>query len=133
MSDRAKTSPTVELGRLGQIGMTAHDIDRAEGFYRDVLGMRFLFRAGDLVFFDCEGVRLMLSQPESPDLDHAGSILYFIAADIHATFRALTDLGVQFIDEPHLVARMPDHELWMAFFRDSEDNTLALMSEIPSA
>lgn len=117
------------LGPIGQISMNAHDIERATAFYADVLKVKRLFRAGDLSFFDCGGVRLMLSKPEAPEFDHPGSVLYFRVGDIEATHQELAGRGVTFIGEPHLIARMPDHELWMAFFKDSEGNTLALMSE----
>jgi methylmalonyl-CoA/ethylmalonyl-CoA epimerase len=116
------------LGPIGQISMRALDIDRATAFYRDTLGVPFLFRAGTLSFFNCGGVRLMLSPPE-PDFDHPGSVLYFTVTDIAATHAALSARGVTFLRGPHLIARMPDHELWMAFFRDSEHNTLAIMEE----
>jgi methylmalonyl-CoA/ethylmalonyl-CoA epimerase len=118
------------LSPIGQISMTAHDIDRATAFYRDTLGVRFLFSAGAMSFFDCDGVRLMLGLPSSPEYDHPGSVLYFKVDDIAAVHGALAGRGVQFKGLPHLVARMPDHELWMAFFDDSEGNTLALMSEV---
>lgn len=120
------------LGTIGQISMRATDLPRAVAFYRDVLGVRHLFDAGpDLSFFDCGGVRLMLSKPEK-EFDHPGSVLYFRVDDIHAAHRILSGRGVQFIDAPHLIARLPDHELWMSFLHDSEGNTLALMSEIRS-
>jgi methylmalonyl-CoA/ethylmalonyl-CoA epimerase len=81
-------------------------------------------------FFDCQGVRLMLGIPSAPEYDHPGSVLYFKVPDINASYAVLVGRGVQFKGLPHLVARMPDHELWMAFFDDSEGNTLALMSEV---
>ena len=114
--------------QLSQIAMTAREMDRATAFYADVLGLKLLFRAGELSFFDLGGVRLMLAKPE-PMFDHPGSILYFKVEDIAARHAELTAKGVNFIDEPHLIARMPDHELWMTFFRDTEGNTLALMAE----
>ena len=120
------------LGPIGQIAMIAKDVDRATSFYKDRLGLPFLFRFGDLSFFDCGGTRLMLSLPEGAQFDHAGSVLYFKVDDIRATHRALAGRGVVFTDDPHLIARMPDHELWMAFFNDTEGNTLALMSELRS-
>ena len=83
-----------------------------------------------LSFFDCGGVRLLLSAPEEPEFEHANSILYFPVDDLQGAYRALAARGVRFTDEPHLIAEMPDHELWMAFFEDSEGNTLALMSEV---
>ncbi len=129
-------APTTEFGlaQIGQISMTAHDVDRATAFYRDKLGMRHLFSAPPkLSFFDCGGVRLMLSAPEKPEFDHPGSVLYFKVGDIQAAHRTLVSRGVGFEDEPHLIARLPSHDLWMAFFRDSENNLLALMSEVPSA
>jgi methylmalonyl-CoA/ethylmalonyl-CoA epimerase len=115
--------------QIGQIAMNARDVDRATTFYSDVLGLKLLFRAGALSFFDCGGVRLMLSAPEKPEFDHPGSVLYFKVDDIDASHRDFKARGVEFIDTPHLIARMPDHELWMTFFRDTEGNTLALMCE----
>ena len=117
------------LGPIGQISMNAHDVERAASFYADTLKLPLLFRAGDMAFFDCGGVRLMLSRPEKPEYDHPGSVLYFKVQDIEARHGELSDRGVIFLGEPHLIARMPDHELSMAFFRDSEGNTLALMEE----
>ena len=114
--------------QIGQISMRALDVDRATTFYRDVLGLPHLFRAGTLSFFDCGGIRLMLSNPE-PDYDHPGSVIYFKVEDIEARHSELIARGVEFIGKPHLIARMPDHELWMAFFKDTEGNTLALMCE----
>jgi predicted enzyme related to lactoylglutathione lyase len=124
------TTPAVGLNAIGQIAMNATDIPRAVAFYRDTLGMRFLFEAPPkMAFFDCAGVRLMLSLPETPDYDHPGSVLYFRVDDIDQAHAQLSDRGVSFLDKPHLIARMPDHELWMSFFKDSEGNTLALMAE----
>jgi methylmalonyl-CoA/ethylmalonyl-CoA epimerase len=119
------------LSQIGQIAMVVRDLDRAVAFYRDVLGMKLLFQAPPkLAFFDCGGVRLMLDVPEEPEFDRPGSILYYKVDDIQEAWAILRDRGVEFRDEPHLVARMPDHEIWMTFFRDSEGNTLALMSEV---
>jgi methylmalonyl-CoA/ethylmalonyl-CoA epimerase len=125
-----QTGQATRLGPIGQIAMNARDVPRAVQFYRDALGLPLLFEAPPkMAFFDCDGVRLMLSLPESDQYDHPGSILYFRVPDIEAAHGALSARGVAFADAPHLVARMPDHELWMTFFRDSEGNTLALMSE----
>ena len=118
------------LSQIGQIAVVVHDLERAVAFYRDALGVPLQFRVPHLAFFDCAGVRLMLSAPEKPEHDHPGSILYFKVADLHGAHATLQSRGVSFIDAPHLIARMPDHELWMAFFEDSEGNTLALMSEV---
>ncbi|HXM95124.1 MAG TPA: VOC family protein [Candidatus Dormibacteraeota bacterium] len=121
------------LARIGQIAINAHDVDRATAFYRDVLGLRHLFRAGQLSFFDCGGVRLMLDKAEKPEFDHPSSILYFQVGDIQAAFQRLKSAGAKFEDQPHLLTRMPQHDLWMTFFRDTEGNLLALMSEVPHA
>jgi methylmalonyl-CoA/ethylmalonyl-CoA epimerase len=123
------TAPDIKLSKIGQISMNAKDIARATAFYRDRLGLPYLFSAGTLAFFDCGGTRLMLGPAESPEFDHAGSVLYFNVPDIEAAYGAMRQRGVVFIGEPHLIAKMPDHELWMAFFHDSEDNTLAIMAE----
>jgi predicted enzyme related to lactoylglutathione lyase len=119
------------LARIGQIAINAHDVDRATAFYRDVLGLPHLFRAGPLSFFDCGGVRLMLDKPEKAEFDHPSSIIYFQVGDIQTAHRRLKDAGAKFEDEPHVLARMPKYDLWMTFFRDSEGNLLALMSEVP--
>jgi len=124
-------SLNVGISRLGQVQIRAHDIERAAAFYQGVLGLKLLFKAPPgLAFFDCGGVRLMIDRPEKAEFDHPSSILYFTVPDIQAAHAQLKQSGVRFEDEPHLIARMPDHDLWMAFFRDPEDNLMALMSEV---
>src|SRR3712207_5095667 len=119
------TTPPLQLDQIGQIAINVRDLQRAVAFYRDTLGMHFLFQApGGLAFFDCGGVRLMLGVAEKPEFSHPASILYYKVDDIAAAHQTLTARGVAFIDEPHLIARMPTHELWMTFFRDSENNVL---------
>jgi methylmalonyl-CoA/ethylmalonyl-CoA epimerase len=120
-----------KLARIGQIAINAHDVDRATAFYRDALGLTHLFRAGQLSFFDCGGVRLMLDKAEKPEFDHPSSILYFQVGDIQATYKRLSEGGAKFEDTPHVIAQMPKYDLWMTFFRDTEGNLLALMSEVP--
>jgi len=124
---------SLALSAIGQIAMPVRDPVRAAAFYRDVLRLPFLFAAPPLAFFDCGGVRLMLTVPESAQHDHPGSILYFRVADIAAAHAELTLRGARFEGAPHRVARLPDHELWLAFFDDGEGNTLALMGEVPLA
>ena len=119
------------LSRIGQIAINVHDVDRATAFYRDVLGLAHLFRAGQLSFFDCGGVRLMLDKAEKPEFDHPSSIIYFQVGDIQAAHRRIKDAGAKFEDQPHVIAHMPKYDLWMTFFRDTEGNLLALMSEVP--
>jgi len=121
----------IGISRLGQIAINAHDVERAAAFYQDVLGLPLLFKAPPgLAFFDCGGVRLMLSRPDKPELDHPSSILYFAVPDIRGAHEKMKAQGVRFEDEPHLIAKMPTHDLWMTFFRDSENNLLGLMSEV---
>jgi predicted enzyme related to lactoylglutathione lyase len=120
------------LERIGQISINVHDVPRAVRFYRDTLELRLLFEAPPkMAFFDSGGVRLMLSLPEKPEFDHPGSVLYFKVPDIQASHRTLKERGVIFEAEPHPVARLETHELWLSFFRDTEGNLLALMSEVP--
>lgn len=119
------------LSRIGQISIRVHDLDRAVIFYRDALGMQFLFEAPGMAFFQCGAVRILLGAAEQPEFDHPASILYFNVDDIHSAYKTLTARGVEFRGEPHVVHRAQDHDLWMAFFHDSEDSTLALMAEMP--
>lgn len=127
-------NPTVaETGfsRVGQIAINAHDVERAAAFYQQKLGLKLLFKVPPgLAFFDCGGVRLMLTRPSKPEFDHPSSILYFVVPDIQAAHARMKEGEVGFEQEPHLVAKMPDHDLWMAFFRDSEGNLMGLMSEV---
>lgn len=123
---------TFGLSTIRQIAVNAHDIERATAFYRDKLGMKHLFSVPpQLAFFDCDGVRLMLSLPAKPEFDHAGSILYFKVDDIQQAVATLTERGVTFVEKPAIVADMGSYDLWIASFRDSEGNLLALMSEVP--
>ncbi|MBL0140977.1 MAG: VOC family protein [Betaproteobacteria bacterium] len=118
------------LESIGQISINVKDTDRARAFYRDVLGLKHLFDAGpNLAFFLCGGVRLMLSTASKPEYDHPGSIIYYKVSGLAATHDSIVAKGATFEAGPHLVATMPDHELWMAFLRDSEGNLLALMEE----
>ena len=125
-------APEFGLGQIGQIAVPVTDIDRAIAFYRDTLGMLFLFAAPPgLGFFDCGGVRLMLDSPAKAQAGRS-SVIFYMVDDLNAAHQTLCDRGVAFEAAPHLVAPMPDHELWMAFFRDPDRNLLAMMSEVRS-
>jgi methylmalonyl-CoA/ethylmalonyl-CoA epimerase len=118
------------LNEIGQVAITISDLDRAVAFYRDVLGLKHLFSAPPgLAFFAAGSLRLMLSRPEKPDSEKFSSALYFKVAEIERAHDALASRGLTFEAAPHRVAKMPDHELWMAFFRDPDRNLLALMCE----
>jgi len=127
----SSTGASFGLSRIGQVAVPVNDIERAIAFYRDTLGMRFLFRAPPgLGFFDCAGVRLMLDAPAKAQAGNSSSIIYYAVPDLQAAFDTLATRGVRFEAKPHLIAKLPDHELWMAFFRDPDENLLALMSEL---
>ena len=120
------------LSQIGQIFVNVKDLDRAIAFYRDILGMTFLFQAPpNMAFFDCGGVRIMLGIADRPELDHPASIIYYKVDDIQKVAEVFKARGVEFILDPHLVAPMPTYDLWLADFKDSESNILALMSEVP--
>jgi methylmalonyl-CoA/ethylmalonyl-CoA epimerase len=119
------------LSSIGQISINVHDLKKAVAFYRDTLGMKYLFEAGDLAFFDCGGIRLMLGLPDKPEFDHPSSIIYYRVADIQRSYELLMSRGVNFEEKPVLIARLQDHDLWLASFRDVDNNLLALMSEVP--
>lgn len=121
----------IQLKRIGQIAINVRDVPKAVAFYRDVLGLTFLFELPTMGFFDCGGIRLMLSKAESPEFDHRASLIYYLCDNIQQTYESLVQNNVDVVSEPRLVAPMPDHDLWMAFFRDPDQNTLALMSEVP--
>jgi methylmalonyl-CoA/ethylmalonyl-CoA epimerase len=121
----------IGITRLGQVLVNVKDVERAAAFYEQKLGLKLLFKAPPgLAFFDCSGVRLMLERAEKPEFDHPSSLLYFAVPDIQAAYGKLKEEGVSFEDEPHRIAKMPTHDLWMTFFRDSEANLMALMSEV---
>ena len=122
---------TPGITRLGQIQIRTKDVERAADFYEKVLGLKLLFKAPPgLAFFDCNGVRLMLDRPEKSEFDHASSILYFAVPNIQSAYAGMKEKGVTFVDEPHMIAKLPDHDLWMTFFRDTEGNLMGLMSEV---
>jgi len=119
-----------KLGPVRQIGLAVRDLARATAFYRDTLGLPLLFQVPNLAFFDLHGIRLMLSPGEGQPIEPHGTVLYYLTADLPAAFAVLKDRGVKIVREPHLIAKMPDHELWMAFLEDPEGNLFAMMSEV---
>ena len=121
----------IALNQIGQVIVTVDDVDAAEKFYGEVLGLRKLYRFGNLSFFDCAGVRLLVEKGNTQPFTPKSSILYFRISDITLAYRELKERGVDFIDEPHLVAPMEDHDLWMVFFNDPAGNLHALMNEAP--
>jgi catechol 2,3-dioxygenase-like lactoylglutathione lyase family enzyme len=121
---------SIDWQGVGQIAIVVHDLELQVAFYRDTLGLPLLFQIPNSAFFQAGAVRLMLSLPEKPEFDHPPSILYHKVGDIQAAHRTLAGRGVRFESAPHFLAKMPDHELWMAFFYDPEGNLMALMSEV---
>ncbi|MEO8758304.1 MAG: VOC family protein [Devosia sp.] len=122
----------MSLSQIGQIALAVSNIEIAETFYERTLGLRKLYRYGDLAFFDCAGVRLMLSPPENGKAVEPGqTIIYFRVADIALSVKELEAKGVSFITQPHLIAPMPDHDLWMADLRDPDQHLIVLMMEGP--
>jgi methylmalonyl-CoA/ethylmalonyl-CoA epimerase len=120
------------LNQIGQIFVNVKDLDRAVDFYRDILGMTFLFQAPpNMAFFDCGGIRLLLGTADRPEINHPASVIYYKVEDIERVYEVFDARGVEFIVKPHLVAPMPTYDLWLADFKDSEGNILALMSEVP--
>ena len=119
------------LNQIGQIARAVSDVDRAEKFYEEVLGLRKLYRFGTLVFFDCAGVRLLLDKPEDGSAITPQGAIYFRVPDISIAVADLAKKGAPFIDKPHLIAPMPDHDLWMTFIRDPDGHLIGLMMEAP--
>ena len=125
---------TFVIQNIGQIVVNVHKFEEAVNFYRDTLALKFLGQTEQepyMAFFDCDGTRLMLAVPTSEEYDHPSSIIYYRVPDIHAAHQVLLAKGVIFDQDPHSVGRLENVDVWMAFFRDPDDNTLAIMCDIP--
>ncbi|MGD7023011.1 VOC family protein [Rossellomorea vietnamensis] len=118
------------IQKIGQIGVPVQDIDRALEFYKEKLGLSLLYNTDSMAFLQCSGLRIMLTLPEKEEFAQASSVIYFEVNDIKASWEQLKEKGVAFTDEPHIVAKMGQTETWMTFFKDTENNTHALMSEV---
>ena len=126
MSGQGNTSSPA----IGQVAITVADVGSALGFYRDILGLTFLFSAGpQLAFLDAGGVRVMLTTPQGAGAVGANSTLYFRTTGIEAAHAAMVARGATNERAPQLAARMPDHELWIGFLRDPDGNLVGLMEE----
>jgi methylmalonyl-CoA/ethylmalonyl-CoA epimerase len=123
------SSVAVQLKDIMQVALTVADVAQAKQFYGDVLGMKFLFEAGTMAFFRCGGVRVLIGAGETKP---SGTVVYFRVPDLQGAHASLREKGVEFTEEPHMVARMPDHDLWLAFIRDPSGNLLGLMEERPA-
>ncbi|MBS4189983.1 VOC family protein [Bacillus sp. FJAT-49705] len=121
---------TNTIQKVGQIGVPVKDLEKAISFYKNQLGLPLLFSTDSMAFFECNGLRLLLSLPEKEEFAHSSSVIYFQVENIKKAYEDLIDKGVSFIDEPHVVAKIGDTETWMTFFKDSEDNTHALLCEV---
>ncbi|MGM7702566.1 VOC family protein [Pseudalkalibacillus sp. Hm43] len=120
----------LSLNEIGQINLNVKNVEEAVCFYRDTLGLPLLFSMENMAFFNCNGIRLMLSVPEDESFNHPGSVIYFKTENLQGTYEQFREEGVAFTSRPHMVADMGQYELWMAFFKDLDGNVLALMSEI---
>jgi methylmalonyl-CoA/ethylmalonyl-CoA epimerase len=125
------SSDGFSLSEIGQIALTVGNIEEATAFYRDVLGMPFLFEVPGMSFFQCGDTRLLLGESESEQQSAGSSILYYRVDDIDAAHETLKQRGVEFVRDPVLTHKAEDHELWLAFFNDLDGHTLALMCEKP--
>jgi methylmalonyl-CoA/ethylmalonyl-CoA epimerase len=124
-------TPFNGLSDIGQIAITVGDVAKATVFYRDVLGLKFLFPAGpNMAFFAAGSVRIMLTTPQGAGAVGKNSILYFKVTDIATAHATIVARGAEAASQPRMIARMPDHELWMAAVRDPEGNVVELMSEV---
>ena len=123
----------MQITSIGQIAVAVSDIDRAQNFYQDTLGLSFLFAAPPgLAFFDCNGTRLMLTTLNGDIKDHHTSVIYYKVEDLDTAVRHLRSQNIDFEQEPQLVAQMPDHDLWMGFIRDPDSNLIGIMAELAS-
>jgi len=127
---RPASTTEFALSRIGQIYVPVQDLARATRFYRDILGMTFLFEVPGMAFFDCGGIRLMLGTPEDKSAARPATIIYYLVEDIQDAYATLKGRGAHFEREPHFLAKLATGDLWMTFLRDSEDNMLGLQSEV---
>ncbi|MDP4553018.1 VOC family protein [Alkalihalobacillus macyae] len=118
------------INRVSQIGIPVQKMERAVQFYKEFLELQLLFETNTMAFFNCDGLRLLLSLSENETFANKSSIVYFEVDEIETTYTRLQKNGVQFLGKPHVVAKMDDTETWMAFFQDSEQNTHAIISEV---
>jgi methylmalonyl-CoA/ethylmalonyl-CoA epimerase len=130
--NESPTPGAVHFDTIGQIAITVSDLAKSKDFYLNTLGMKFLFDAGNMAFFQCGDIRFMIGSSDQSE-PRGGTILYFKVQNIQETHAALTEQGVVFPQAPHLVAKMPGHDLWMAFLKDRDGNILGMMSEVPRA
>ena len=121
----------LNLSQIGQIALAVIDVDRSEAFYEKIVGLRKLYRFGDLTFFDCAGVRLMFEKATDAQNFRPQGCIYFRCADIVLAMAELRGRGAVFTHGPDLIAKMDDHDLWMGFFTDPDGHTLAVMQEAP--
>lgn len=117
------------LGEVAQVAVTITNIDASTNFYRDTLGLNHMFTAGNMAFFDCGNLRLLLGLAEDGKQATGGSVLYFRVSDIEAAYNALVANEVQIERPPTATHRTEEYELWLAFFRDPDGNLLALFEE----
>jgi methylmalonyl-CoA/ethylmalonyl-CoA epimerase len=118
--------------QLAQVALQVEDLPRSVAYYRDVLGLKLLFEVPNLAFFDIGGVRLMLSAA-AQEGERQESVLYYKVDDLNSSYEALLGRGAKNESAPHLIARMPDHDLWMAFLRDPDNRLVGLMAEVKPA
>ena len=123
-------STEFSISKVGQISVRAKDIERATVFYRDTLGLKHLFKTSNISFFDCGGVNLFITIPENAELDHPSSIIYFDVEDIQKAFKTLSERGVKFEEKPNVVGQLGNLDVWIAIFRDSENNLMGLRSMV---
>ena len=127
-------SANIEVEKIGQIAIAISDLKKSVQFYQDILGLELLFEVPTgLAFFDCGGTRLMLTTLQGKEEDHHTSTIYYKVSDIHSTTQLLQNKGVTFEREPQLAAKMADHELWIGFLRDPDNNLVGIMAELPLA
>lgn len=119
---------------VGQLLIPVSDLDRAIPYYRDTLGLKYLFSAPpQMSFFHAGNVRLLVGVPEGAQARAPGSAVYFKVSDIHAVHATLKQRGVEFPSDPKLIHKTPESELWLVEFRDPDGNQLALMSEVAAS
>ncbi len=122
----------IDIQNIGQVAIAISDLRKSVAFYKEILGLKLLFEVPpNLAFLECGNTRLMLTTLQGDDKDHHTSVIYYQVEDIQYSTEQLEQQGIVFERKPQMAAKMEDHELWIGFLRDPDQNLIGIMAELP--